>query len=153
MPGPQLPHVAVARSMLGAVLLLLLVTLLAGCSAPARPEPPSAAPPSATVQVPPDGVSLADLGFRNGPVDAFTLPRSAVLSTRVDQPNGVTVVLTSPSTAEIADYLRRVLPETGFTVTGSTGDSEAAAALTFTGYGWHGSFTGTGSSSAVVLRP
>jgi len=129
---------------------LALATLLAGCSAPVRPEPPSAAPPSASVPVPAGGVSLADLGFRNGPVTAFTLPQTAVISTRVDQPNGVTVVLTSPSAPEIAGYLRRELPGTGFTV---TADRESAASLTFTGYGWQGSFTGSGSSSAVILRP
>lgn len=130
--------------------LLALITLLPACSAPVRPEPPSAAPPSATVRVPAGGVRLADLGFRNGPVDAFTLPRGAVVGTRVDEPNGVVVVLSSPSGSEIADYLRRELPGTGFTV---TADSEAAASLTFTGYGWQGSFTGSGSSSAVVLQP
>jgi len=96
---------------------LVLVTLLGGCSAPVRPELPSAAPPSATVPVPTGGVSLAELGFRNGPVDAFTLPESVVIGTRVDQPNGVTVVLKSPSATAIAGYLRRQLPATGFTVT------------------------------------
>jgi hypothetical protein len=102
------------------------------------------------VSVPSDGLSLRSIGFANGPVDAFSLPRSVVVSTRVDEASGVTVVLNSPSATDVAAYLRRTLPETGFEV---TADQPAEAALTFTGYGWHGSFTGTGSSSAVILRP
>jgi hypothetical protein len=82
-------------------------------------------------------------------VDAFSLPRTAVVSTRVDQPDGVTVVLSEPSPTEVARYLRRALPASGFAI---TADNEAAA-MTFTGYGWDGSFTGTERSSAVVLRP
>jgi hypothetical protein len=34
-----------------------------------------------------------------------------------------------------------------------TADNAETATLTFTGYGWQGSFTGTGDSSAVILRP
>lgn len=93
---------------------------------------------------------MATLGFRNGPVEAFSLPRDVVLSTRVDEASGVTVVLASPSATTVAAYLRRVLPHSGFVV---TGDSHTSAALTFTGYGWSGSYTGTGDVSAVSLRP
>ena len=102
------------------------------------------------MSVPSDGISLRSIGFANGPVDAFSLPRRVVVSTRVDEASGVTLVLSSPSATDVAGYLRRTLPETGFEV---TADQPAEAALTFTGYGWHGSFTGTGSSSAVILRP
>lgn len=127
-----------------------LIGLLVGCGAPARPQPTPIPPTPAVVQVPDDGVSLAQLGFTNGPVEAFTLPRNVVISTSVDQPNGVTVVFGRPSPAELAQYLRRVLPATGFVI---TQDEPATTTMTFTGYGWQGSFTGTGSSSAVILRP
>jgi hypothetical protein len=100
--------------------------------------------------VPADGISLKLLGYTNGPVAAFSLPRNALVTTSVDQPNGVTVVLGSPSATEIAGYLRRALPASGFVV---TADNAETATLTFTGYGWQGSFTGTGDSSAVILRP
>jgi hypothetical protein len=136
------------RGLLGVTLVGL--ALLTGCSAPVRPELPSAPPPSATVQLPDDGISLREIGFRNGPVSAFSLPRTSVIATGVDEPSGVTVVLSSPSAADVAGYLRRTLPRSGFVITAS---DEATASLTFTGYGWQGSFTGTGSASAVTLRP
>lgn len=100
--------------------------------------------------MPVDGVSLSEIGFRNGPVDAFSLPRTVIISTSVDEASGVTVVLSDPSASDIADYLRRTLPRTGFVV---TAEDAGTASLTFTGYGWQGSFTGTGDSSAVILRP
>jgi hypothetical protein len=132
------------------VVSLALFALVGGCSAPVRPELPSAPPTSVTVAIPQDGVSLKAVGVTNGPGDAFSLPRDVVISTRVDQPNGVTVVLSSPSAQDIATYLRKTLPTTGFMI---TADSQSSAAMTFTGYGWQGSFTGTGDSSAVILRP
>lgn len=132
------------------MLILGLLVGLAGCSAPLRPDLPTASPSPATVDVPAGGVSLRELGFVNGPVDAFSLPRTAVLRTRVDQASGVTVVVSDPVALELAAYLRRTLPQTGFTV---TADNPRGAAMTFSGYGWHGSFTGQGRSSAVILRP
>jgi hypothetical protein len=103
------------------------------------------------VTIPADGVSLQTLGYLNGPVQQFSLPRSSVITASVDQANNVTAVLTSPSAAEVAAYLRRTLPMTGFTIV--TGDDPAALAMTFTGYGWTGSFTGNETTSAVLLRP
>jgi hypothetical protein len=129
---------------------LAVVALLTACSAPVRPDLPTSSPSPAAVRVPADGISLELLGFSNGPVDAFSLPRNAVIATSVDQPSGVTVVLSHPTAVELASYLRRALPETGFVI---TQDSEATATFSFTGYGWHGSFTGTAGSSAVILRP
>jgi hypothetical protein len=130
--------------------VLAVLVALVGCSSPVRPDLPSAPPPAATASVPADGLSLRGYGFTNGPVDAFSLPRDVTVSTRVDEPSGVTVVLSYPSASLVAAYLRRTLPRTGFVV---TADARSGAALTFTGYGWTGSFTGTGDDSAVVLRP
>jgi hypothetical protein len=128
-----------------------LVLLAAGCSAPVRPELPAEPPATpAAVTIPADGSSLRSLGFSNGPATAFSVPRDVVVSTRVDQPTGVTVVFSQPSATEVAAYLVRTLPKTGFVV---TSQATATASLTFTGYGWDGSFTGTGDSSAVILRP
>lgn len=105
---------------------------------------------TAAVTVPPDGVSLAELSFRNGPATAFSVPREVVIRTRIDQPSGVTVVFVRPDAHQLAGYLRRALPATGWVI---TGDDPSASSLTFTGYGWQGSFTGTGHASAVILRP
>ncbi len=145
MPGP------VVRRILGVVAALVLLGGGAGCAAGERPDDPSpTARPTDTASVPADGVSLRSLGYRNGPVEQFSLPRTAVLQAAVDQTNNVTAVLISPQPAEVADYLRRALPATGFTVTADQPDADT---LTFAGYGWSGSFTATGATSAVLLRP
>jgi hypothetical protein len=130
----------------------LVTVLVAGCGAGVAPSPspvpPSSSTPSSTTvpSVPPDGVGLAALGVRNGPV-AFSLPRSAVLVTAVDQPNSVVLVLSAPTPADVAAYLRRALPAAGFRV-GAPADT-----FTFTGRGWSGSFTTSAGSSAILLRP
>jgi hypothetical protein len=121
---------------------------------PTASPPASATPSPVPVRVPDDGITLQALGFDNGPGAAFSLPRSAVISTQVDQAGSVTVVLESPSPDAVAAYLRRTLPRTGFTITGDAPPVEGrgSAALTFTGFGWSGDFTGSGRLSAVVLR-
>ena len=100
--------------------------------------------------VPADGVTLRSLGYLNGPAEQFTLPRTALVSAAVDQPNNVTAVLTSPPPAEVEAYLRRALPATGFTI---TADGPDGAAMTFPGHGWTGSFTASDATSAILLRP
>ena len=104
--------------------------------------------------MPSDGLPLEEFGFVNGPVAEFSLPRTTVFVAKVDQPNNVAAVMTNPPAAEVADYLRRSLPAGGFVI---TADDRAATTLTFEGYGWSGSFTGTSDAgsagSAVLLRP
>jgi hypothetical protein len=136
--------------------ILLVAAMLAGCAGKAGVIPPTTdaprLPPS--VSVPADGVTLAAFGFTNGPVREFSLPRSTVLAAKVDQANNVAVVLSSPSPSEVADYLRRSLPVAGFELR-----HDQSGTMTFDGYGWAGSFTGTdnpagtGARSAVLLRP
>ena len=118
------------------------------------PPPPTPAPtssaetpsPSATLT----GVTLRQLGFENGPLDEFSLPSDLVVSTAVDQPNVVTIVLARPSPQTVEDYLRATLPSEGFTIDAR---ADAGQAMTFDGNGWTGVFTGTGATSAIVLRP
>lgn len=100
--------------------------------------------------VPADGLPLASFGFSNGPLQAFSLPRTTVLQTAVDQPNNVSAVLGQPPAPEVYAYLERNLPAAGFTITGS---NAGANTLTFSGRGWTGSFTGDARASAVLLRP
>ena len=134
------------------VAALALLLVVSGCGPVARPEPPSPPPPapSAAVTVPADGLPLREFGYSFGPLDAFSLPRDAVLVTSVDQADNVTAVLARPPAREVADYLRRALPSAGFTI---TADDVTGSTLTFTGHGWSGSFTGGQGSSAVLLRP
>jgi len=128
--------------------------LLGGCGgveSPPVPPPTTAMPsPTGAVTVPADGVTLRSLGYLNGPVEQFTLPRTALVSATVDQTNNVTAVLSSPPPPDVAAYLRRTLPATGFSV---TADDPEGSALTFAGHGWTGSFTASGTTSAILLRP
>jgi hypothetical protein len=129
-------------------------------SASAEPTPsltpssaPSSATPSADTPSPsatPTGVTLRQLGFDNGPLDEFSLPSDLVVSTAVDQPNVVTIVLARPSPQTVEDYLRDTLPSEGFTIDAR---ADAGQAMTFDGNGWSGVFTGTAATSAIVLRP
>lgn len=136
---------------------LALVLVVAGCGAapgpgpqrPATSAPTPASEPSPVV--PADGLALRAFGYTSGPLDAFSLPRSAVLVTSVDQPDNVTAVLSAPSAADVAAYLRRALPAAGFTVT--AGAEGPDPTLTFTGRGWAGSVTGADGATAVLLRP
>lgn len=132
---------------------VLVLVILGGCESGGTPTPTMTDSPGrirTAVPVPADGVTLQSLGFRNGPVQQFTLPRTALVSATVDQTNNVTAVLTQPPPADVADYLRRSLPATGFTI---TADDPDGPALTFAGQGWTGSFTASETTSAVLLRP
>jgi hypothetical protein len=135
-------------------LLIGLVSLaaLGGCgAAPTSDTPPAPiSSPSPTVSAPADAVSLSALGFVNGPVDRVFVPYGAQVSSRVDQSNNVTLVMSAPSAADLAAFYRRTTTGNGFTV---TGDDPGAATLTFSGFGWTGTFTGDRQASALLLRP
>ena len=134
-------------------LVLGVALLLTGCSAGGSfPEPsPSSSPaPTPAVSSPADAVSLSALGFTNGPVDRVFVPIGAQVSSRVDQPDNVAVVLTAPSVTELAAFYRRTSVANGFAL---TGDDSARTTLTFAGFGWTGTFTGDAQASALLLRP
>lgn len=127
--------------------------LLMGCSAGYPNDGTSATPTASSApspSIPSDGITLAALGYLNGPIHQFSLPRTAVIIAKVDQPNNVVTVVSSPSPAELRSYLLRALPAAGFEI---TADQPRANTLTFAGHGWTGSFTGDARASAVLLRP
>lgn len=133
--------------------MALLGCLLVGCTAGYPSDGNPTAPPTASAQapsIPSDGITLAELGYLNGPVQQFSLPGTVVITARVDQPNNVTAVVSSPSPSEIRSYLLRALPAAGFEI---TADRPEASTMTFAGRGWNGSFTGDDRASAVLLRP
>jgi hypothetical protein len=121
----------------------------AGSSIDSAPAPTTASS-ARPLSIPADGITLADLGFLNGPITQFSLPRTALLTAKVDQPNNVAAVVSSPSPTVIESYLRRALPAAGFTI---TADRPSANTMTFVGQGWSGSFTADGRASAILLRP
>jgi hypothetical protein len=146
-----------SRRVLAAILVVVLLAAAGGCGGaddgPVLPSATPTRPPTAAtplVTIPSDGVSLSELGYLNGPVQQLSLPRSSVIIAAVDQANNVTAVLSSPRATEVEAYLQRTLPMSGFSI---VEDDPAALTLTFTGYGWAGSFTGNATTSAVLLRP
>ena len=140
------------RVLRGVAVALVLGFAATSCAAGSVPDtPPSSSPaPTPTVSKPADGVSLAALDFENGPVDRVFVPVGAQLSARVDQPNNVTVVLVAPPAADLLSFYRRTAVGNGFTV---TADDPATSTLTFSGFGWTGTFTGDSRASALLLRP
>ena len=124
--------------------LVFAVAILTGCTTP--PPSPPAPEPSRSVQVPSDGVTLAQLGFRNGPGD-LVLPAGLVIRDRVDLSTNVTLTIASPPGAEVAAWLRTNLPAAGFEITADGQDS-----LLFQRGAWQGAFTVTGDLSALSLR-
>ena len=134
--------------------MLAVIALGGGCAAGGLPSIPRASssptPSVAPTSIPADGFPLSSFGFANGPVGTFSLPRTTILRTAVDQPNNVTAILGQPSTSEVYAYLQRTLPGAGFTITAS---DAGASTLTFAGRGWTGSFTGDAGTCAVLLRP
>ncbi len=99
---------------------------------------------------PVDGISLRGLGLTHGPVERVFVPRNAFVTARVDQATNVVVVLSYPSTATVATFLRSSLPGNGFVL---TADDPATRTLTFAGFGWTGAFTGSDETSSLLLRP
>lgn len=134
-------------------MVAVVVGLVAACSGgiQTRPSTGSSATSSApAARIPDDGLALVAFGYLNGPVSAFSLPRTTVLQAAVDQPNNVSVVISRPSATDVYAYLVRTLPTAGFTITDR---DDTSATLTFSGLGWTGSFTGNTRTCAVLLRP
>ncbi len=138
------------RATLAATLPMMVLLVLSACSG-GEPAPSPWPSPSPTVAPsrPGDGVGLAAFGIQNGPA-AFALPRGSVPVRTVDQPDTVVVVLSAPDPGDVADYLRRALPESGFSV---AQPDPSQPTFRFQGHGWTGSFTGSATSSAILLRP
>lgn len=150
------------------VMLLALSLALGGCSGtpvgPASspsPVPSGPTTASSTPTIPSEGVTLAALGFSYGPRQTFSVPRAAYVTATSDQAGLVTLVLAAPSPSAVYGYLSSALPAAGFTIqaqraNGATPGSDsttATPAMTFTGHGWTGNFTGAGKTSAIILRP
>ncbi len=128
------------------VVALVALVLVVGCSAQPPPEAEPTPGVQVTAPVPDDGVLLSDLGFQFAP-EGVSIPRGAVVSERVDQVNNVTLVLSAPSGAELAGYLRRTLPEQGFEISMDGNNS-----LRFSRGEWDGAFTTDSGYSALSLR-
>lgn len=134
--------------------VLVASALLAGCGGTGSVPVPDPSPVTASAEayaVPEGGVSLAQLGFDNGPADRVTVPAGARVNLRVDQPNMQTMTFSEPGAGVIAEWLQAHLPGAGFTIT-AAGPGAEAGGLVFTGHGWDGAFTSGGAEAALTLR-
>ncbi len=134
------------RRFLGLATLLPLGVELAACSAapPRRLDDPG---PPVAVSRPADGVSLRQLGFSNGPVDAVFLPSSIVVTRRVDQVNVTTAFGLAADGSAVLAFLRRTLSNQIWTI-----DADHAEALLFHNQGYDGAYTVSPDLWALTLR-
>lgn len=108
---------------------------------------PTSSSRSAVKAAPSGTVTLAALGWKNGPADRILLPIGAGIDQRVDQANVITAI-GAPSMAEsVRKTLTDTLPSYGWTITASGGGS-----LVFSDAGHDGAFTSDSSLWALTVR-
>ncbi len=127
--------------------LACLALALTGCSAGASgtSAPPSS--PSAVRAAPSGTVTMAALGWKNGPSDRVLLPITATITQRVDQANVITAVGVGAMAPSVLATLTDTLPSYGWTITASGGGS-----LVFSDAHYDGAFTSDASVWALTVR-
>lgn len=124
---------------------LVGILLLAGCASgqPAAVTSTGAARPSPTP--PAGGVTLHELLFNHGPRD-FWLPAQTAVTSRIDQPNVVTLTADPSQRRLLSGWLAGRLP-TGWQVDANANDS-----MLFHNPDWQGAFTCSDDVCALTLR-
>ena len=103
--------------------------------------------PSAVKAAPSGTVTMATLGWKNGPADRVVLPIGATVDRRVDQANVITAI-GGPAMAEsVRKTLVATLPSYGWTITASAGGS-----LIFSDPHYDGALTSDSSLWALTIR-
>ena len=88
--------------------LACFALLLGGCSAAASSTGTASSSASAIHAAPSGTVTMATLGWKNGPADRIVLPIGASIDRRVDQAN----VITAIGCPAMADSVRKTLTDT-----------------------------------------
>lgn len=117
-----------------------------------RPSSSGSGSPKSRPSIPAGGRSLETFGISNGPNDSVSLPADAVVTAESDQASLVEVAVSKPTPRQMDRYLKRTLPASGFTIEKHRRSANTPA-ISFTGRGWSGKFTGHGSRSGLTLRP
>ena len=103
--------------------------------------------PSAVKAAPSGTVTMATLGWKNGPADRVVLPIGATVDRRVDHANVITAI-GGPAMAEsVRKTLVATLPSYGWTITASGGGS-----LIFSDAHDDGAFTSDSTLWALTIR-
>jgi hypothetical protein len=127
--------------------LTCLALLLGGCAAGVPGGGSSSSRQSAVRAVPSGTVSMATLGWKNGPADRVFLPIGTSIDRGVDQANVITAI-GNPTVAEsVRATLVATLPTYGWTITASAGGS-----LIFRDAHSDGAFTSDSSLWALTIR-
>ena len=130
----------------GVIGLACLAALLSGCSM-AAPNPVSSSTPSAVSPAPSGTVTMAALGWKNGPADRIVLPVGASIDERVDQANVITAIGGPAMAGAVLTTLTDTLPSYGWTITASGGGS-----LVFSDAHYDGAFTSDSTLWALTIR-
>jgi hypothetical protein len=121
--------------------------VLGGCSIGPSSLGSASSSPTAVKAAPSGTVTMATLGWKNGPADRILLPISASIDRRVDQANVITAI-GGPSMADsVRTTLTDTLPSYGWTITASGGGS-----LVFSDAHYDGAFTSDSSLWALTIR-
>jgi hypothetical protein len=127
--------------------LTCLALLLGGCAAGVPGGGSSSSRQSAVRAAPSGTVTMATLGWKNGPADRIFLPIGTSIDRGVDQANVITAI-GSPTAAEsVRTTLVATLPSYGWTITASAGGS-----LIFSDTHYDGAFTSDSSLWALTIR-
>ncbi|MEL4358671.1 MULTISPECIES: hypothetical protein [unclassified Luteococcus] len=123
---------------------LTVLALAAGCSAAPEASVASSSP-QAEISAPADAVTLKDMMLTHGPSE-FLLPKQVQVTSRIDQPNVVTLTFEPAQRKLLAGWLATRLPS-GWSVDASANDS-----LLFHSSAWQGAFTCSATECALTLR-
>jgi hypothetical protein len=130
----------------GVIGIVCFAVLLSGCSM-AAPNPVSSSSPPAVGAAPSGTVTMATLGWKNGPADRIVLPVGARIDERVDQANVITAIGGPAMADAVLTTLTDTLPSYGWTITASGGGS-----LVFSDAQYDGAFTSDSSLWALTIR-
>jgi hypothetical protein len=127
--------------------LACFALLLGGCSAAASSTGTASSSASAIHAAPSGTVTMATLGWKNGPADRIVLPIGASIDRRVDQANVITAIGGPAMADSVRKTLTDTLPSYGWTITASGGGS-----LVFSDAHYDGAFTSDSSLWALTIR-
>jgi len=127
--------------------LTCLVLVLGGCSMAPWSLGSSSSSASAIHAAPSGTVTMASLGWKNGPADRIVLPTGTGIDRRVDQANVITAIGSPAMADSVRKTLTDTLPSYGWTITASGGGS-----LVFSDAHYDGAFTSDSSLWALTIR-
>lgn len=132
-----------------ATVVLACAGLLAGCQGAAGPAA-TGTRPSVPSSIPADATTLADRGFVHGPGELL-LPAGLSITSRIDQPNVVTLTMPTTDGDVLEQWFTTRLPD-GWVVEAARGSSVLFHGPDQDGARWEGATTCSEQTCALTLR-